>query len=833
MKVIKPLRLGVMSRPYYKMHTPYLGIAVLALVDMGEKPLLRPETELWQLAQNELSRYGGIVDLAYPKHYAEYLVVGHAWPHSALSENVCRVSITLGEKQKSLIVCGDREWQGDTLTAPRPFSSMPLDWSRAYGGVNCPENPLGIGAPQAEEHTAPSPWPNIELPGQPAIPAGFGPIDITWPARQAFIGTQYDEAWVQRGAVGFADDMNPRLFNMAPADQQWNCVALPEGLSYRIENMHPQQALLEGKLPSWLARCFVHHTIGGEETFSEIPLRPTTVWFLPHLEKIILVYHGAMPLEDDDAHSVHMLMPALDLSHALRPAAHFRNVWIKRSDKEKGAAFAFQDSDLVPEETIGPWLDTEMPPAEPGPLEQNVEARKQAAYQDAEQRLLAVNSQLPQGVKDKPDIKQPTLSQLPAFMAQIDEKANQLKTDAMQQMKKRIADTNEYDARRPTGPEAFHKACDALRRQQDGELQPGQEEQMYQIYRLGAQGQNPAPRLSGTAATDKRNWTIAKLAQDRDFTGCDLTGADLSHLDLSGVNFTRALLESADLSHSILDNATLVQTMLARTLMDHTSLHRAILTEATLALANCQNCNFTGAILHNLVLEGAQFKHCNFRQATLTQQMFNDVALSDCNFNNATLDNVIFNAMTLENLRLVDARLYKVSFLDSQLQQAVFKEATLQRCAFTNCQAQRADFTRARLENCAFAAATALEQANFSHATLTQCNLRQAPLLAANFSGAVLDNSDLSEASLAYATLRGMQANGSLFIRANLEGADLRQASLMSALLQKARLIGCDFSAANLFRADISQAEMDETTLLHDAWVKQTKIYPLRKGVAG
>lgn len=839
MKIIKPLRLGIINRPYYHGNEPYLGIAVLALVDMGENPLLRPEPELWQLAQSELSCCGGIIDLAYPKHFAEFLAVGHAYPHTNLAENVCRVSIRLGEKQKSLIVSGDREWQGETATSPRPFESLPVDWSRTYGGPQTAENPRGIGAAKAQGNGAAQRLPNIESPAepvtsptQPVVPASFAAIDFTWPARQAFIGTKYDEEWVKQGMLGFADDADPRLFNMAPLDQQWpELAALPHALAYQIENMHPQHPMLAGTLPSWNARCFAHHTQSREEVFSEIELRQTTVWFLPHLEKMILVYHGEMPLEEDDAHNIHMLMPALEDKNQPRSLNHYRDVWIKRSDKEKGAAYAFQESDLLPQEAIGPWIDTEISPPGAGPLQQNLDARKQALYQQTEQRLQEVDAQLPAGVKEATEIEHPTLSQLPVFMAQLEERASKAKEEAMLQAKQRLPDTQVYDEQRPTGPGSFYKIRDAVQQQQ-GQLHPGQEESLYQLYRLGVAGQNPAPRLSGQRNAELRAWVIAKLAQDRDFSGCDLTGADLSELDFSGANLTRTMMESANLSLTILDNATLTQTLLARTQMKQTSLRHAVLNEATLALANCSDCDFTGADLNTLVTEGAQFERCNFSQATLSNQVFEDTSLTDCDFSAASLDNIIFNGITLENPRFSSARMYKNSFIDCQLQQAVFAEAVLQRCAMNHCQADDIDFTRANLENCAFASATSLERASFNHARLKQCNLRQAPLAEANLSFAMLEGCDLSGAGLQSASLYRLQANSSLFIRTNLEKANLRQANLIGCRLQKSRLVGSDLTTANLFRADISQAEMGDTTLMQNAWTKQLKIYPLRKGVA-
>lgn len=835
MKIIKPLRLGIMNRPYYKVDKPYLAVTVLALADMGLNPMLRPEPELWHLAQSELSSCGGIIDLSYAKHCAEFLAVGHAYPHTSLSENVCRVGITLGDKQKSLIVSGDREWQGETPSHPRPFDSIPVNWSRAYGGPQTPDNPLGIGAALASPQRLPnieSPHERINSPTQQAAPASFAAIDFSWPARQAFIGSQYDEEWVKRGMLGFADDADPRLFNMAPQDQQWpELTALPQAMHYKIENMHPHHALLEGNLPSWQARCFVHQTEQGEESFAEIALRHTTVWFLPHLEQMILVYHGEHPLEEDDAHNIHMLMPALEHEKQPRPLNHYRDVWIKRSDKEQGAAFAFQESDLLPEDAIGPWIDTETSSTEAGPLQQNLDAGKQSLYQNTEQRLQPVNGTLPERIKNAPEFERPTLSQLPVFMAQLEEYARQAKDDAMQQMKQRLPDTQAYDAQRPTGPEAFYKMRDAVQQQQ-GELHPGQEESLYQFYRVGVSEQNAAPRLVGQQKAALRDWVVAKLAQDRDFSGCDLTGADLSGLDFTGANLSRTMMESADLSHTILDNATLVQTLLARTQMDHTSLRHAVLNEVTLAQANCHGCDFSGATLNSLITEGARFEGCNFNQVTLTNQTFDETSLINCDFSSASLDNVIFSGMTLDSPNFSSARLHKSCFIDSQLIRAFFEAAQLQRCSMIHCQADDADFTRASLENCAFTAATSLKRGCFSHAKLTQCNLRQTPLNLADLSFSMLEGCDLSEAVLQLATLYRSQASNSLFIRTNLEGADLKQANLTGCRLQKSRLIGCNLTSANLFRADISQAEIDDTTLLQDAWVKQLKIYPLHKGVA-
>ncbi|MGR2600092.1 DUF2169 family type VI secretion system accessory protein, partial [Salmonella enterica] len=54
MKVVKPLRLSALHRPFSWQGQNHLGVSILALADMGASPRLRPEPELWQLAADEL-----------------------------------------------------------------------------------------------------------------------------------------------------------------------------------------------------------------------------------------------------------------------------------------------------------------------------------------------------------------------------------------------------------------------------------------------------------------------------------------------------------------------------------------------------------------------------------------------------------------------------------------------------------------------------------------------------------------------------------------------------------------------------------------------------------
>jgi hypothetical protein len=103
----------------------------MALADMSEKPRLRPEMELWRLAEKELRTNGGVVDLSIPKSCAEYLATGYAYTRHQDDKTHCPMRIDVGELSKTLLIIGDRYWAGNHPTPAAPFDKMRLDWSRA------------------------------------------------------------------------------------------------------------------------------------------------------------------------------------------------------------------------------------------------------------------------------------------------------------------------------------------------------------------------------------------------------------------------------------------------------------------------------------------------------------------------------------------------------------------------------------------------------------------------------------------------------------------------------------------------------------------------------
>lgn len=128
------------------------------------------------------------------KEGVDICLVGRAYPARAPA-TTATVSVRVGDTERSLRVTGDRVWEprrgvdlrsvsararkGDfdadafRPTAPAPFESMPMSWSRAFGGkaemdgqsIPHAENPEGRGFLVVPDNAAGVALPNLEDPG--------------------------------------------------------------------------------------------------------------------------------------------------------------------------------------------------------------------------------------------------------------------------------------------------------------------------------------------------------------------------------------------------------------------------------------------------------------------------------------------------------------------------------------------------------------------------------------------------------------------------------------------------------------------------------------------
>jgi len=870
MKTLKPFRLGLLTRPYRWQRRDVLGVSVSALVDIAKTPTLLMDQELWKLVGAEA---GGLLDLATPKQHPEVLVSGHAYPHDSRSPGSCAVRLKVGEIDKSLLVFGDRYWLDGRATAPQPFDRMRLDWSRAYGGPDVAENPLGIGAQDENVNgVRVRRLPNIEHPlhrvhdpAQRVAPASFAPLAMDWPQRAAHLGREYGQQWLEHDFPGFAPDMDWRYFNAASPDQWGPANAeLAGGAEYALWNMHPDHPVLRGRLPDWRARCFASRQADGG-ALEEIPLRLTTAWFFPDHLRMVLIWHGALPIREDDAADILHIMPAMEHAGRARDTAHYEAVVRQRLDAELGAVYALQDAQLVPEDICGELPHVDMDAAVQRPSSKRIHAG--AARRHAKER----ESLLAQGLD--PDLYMPPLDPPPASPKLAD----------MPQTFMRLRDELEEAKRLATGPAARALAdpslpvmaevsgvdVDALRKLDgEGELPPGfdprkvkrhlaefdasphaQPEpgasaevgsppslsqtlnpQVHQAYQQSAQHFATPPPMSPLRAQRTRRKLEARLKGDRDCRDMNLTGADLSGMDLSGVNFQRAILAGAILTDARLDGSDLTDAVLTGADLTRAGMRGVDLTRANLGRTRCVQADFAQSQVKETIWDHADCERCSFLGSAWRLGRLYQARLHDCDFSRASFEQWATMSATLANCRFQQARLDQCVFMQGTLADADFSKADLVRVSFMDVDfSGRFSLEDATLDGCAFAGRVDMPGACLRRMRFKHGSARGAVLSGADMRGAQLAASDFSECRLQDADLSGVTAPDTHFVRADFTGARLRNANLINSLLGKAVLLHADLTGANLFRADVAQARMDGSTGLDDTYTQGAKRWPARQ----
>ena len=177
-------------------------------------------------------------DFAPTKPLIDFLLVGGITLPAAVEK--VDVTVEVGRRlRKTVRVFGDRTWlpavtSALSLSPPRPFVEMPIQWDRSFGGHDPdhpelyePRNPIGRGMRKDARALEGKLAPNFEDPralitswnSQPA-PIGFGPVAPFWQPRVSHAGT-YDEKWKEEVFPLLPDDFDERYFNCAPLDQQF------------------------------------------------------------------------------------------------------------------------------------------------------------------------------------------------------------------------------------------------------------------------------------------------------------------------------------------------------------------------------------------------------------------------------------------------------------------------------------------------------------------------------------------------------------------------------------------------------------------------------------
>jgi len=255
--------------------------------DVAADGTLTPSSEPTPLVKQVLETPFGVFHSEYffKKQGVDLCVLGTV--HRPRPVDEARVRMTCRNRTWELVVRGDRRWiraRPDRLTPsrPEPFTSMPLGYSRAFGGqiqlgdltVGYAANPQGRGYYRTIEEAENQPLPNIEdvrrpspphwIPEEPP-PAGWAPYPNFW-ALRANAGVAID------AKAGTLADVRPALFNHAHPDLMLDAVDAGDRLV--IEGLREERVQVGIPAPP----ATIEVAIGPETRAIEAPIDGIFFW---------------------------------------------------------------------------------------------------------------------------------------------------------------------------------------------------------------------------------------------------------------------------------------------------------------------------------------------------------------------------------------------------------------------------------------------------------------------------------------------------------------------------------------------------------------------------
>ncbi len=869
MKVVKPLKIPILTRVVEHLHRPQFHVAAIIGFPLDRPRALIDELAFWPAVTPDLGI--AVLDEGISKARGELLVAGRCCTPGGRPLTASYVRAKVGAVDKKLMVAGDRQRQLGFATEPKPFAEMPVDWAHAYGGKDYPRNPYGIGAEDVErDGKRVRPLPNIEpfgglLGSRSDQPDSLAPMDMTFAQRRARAGT-FGRDYVEKYAPGLPPDHDPTVYNAAREDQ-WIPGFWRGDERFLVENMSPTSPRIEGELPGLVARAFVTHRTPDGERFVEVALRCDTIWLFPTAGIGAVILHGWMLVADDDARDVVHLVVACDEPSAPRPIEHYQQALLRRLDKDKGSVSDLSDSDIMPGRAsgvvanmdlgpMGQWLKPEliaMQNERRGAERRRMERAAELEAEGIDPAFYGLAEPLPAIAlppTDNLDAMAEYLLTIEAQVAEEEAKAQKTAAALKEEMRAAMGDGAPDPAREQAdvtgGPPTF-RAEEQLRLQIDlanavrtaGEpdlelevklASPAFREELVRLEELTRSGYRQAAHLAPAAlpmTEEAAELARALIQVARDagepLADRDLTGADFRKMDLTGMDFSRSFLEGADLRDADLSGANLEEAVLARADLRGANLAGTRLVGANLGAANLEGASFEGADLSRAVLMGARVEGARFVRATLTSADVIETRWIGVDLAGARLDQCMFLRADFTGSGFAGAHLVQTTFVECQLDRADFSGADLQRSCFVTCKGEDARFVGARMSEAVIAHMSELPRADFTDAVMEKCCLRTTVLRGAKFLAARMAMADLSECDASAATFDRALLNSALMIRTRLDGASLRGVNLTEAILSKSRLAGADFTGAQLTRADFTRAVGDRDTHFADAVVRFTR----------
>ena len=746
-------------------------------------------------------------DFAFYKPNTDLLFKGHCHTPNGEAIPVCKVIFGLmGETQK-LYVFGDRQWQneillGKTITAPKPFTQMPLYYENSFGGEGFEANPVGKGIDGLH-------LPNIEHPdflieslNDRPQPVGFAPLHSLWQPRKAKMGS-FDKTWEEQRWPWFPADMDWSLYNAAPAALQ-RPGYLKGDETVVMENLHPTVSNYNCQLPALRSRCFIN-SIDEDNVaeFKELALNLDTLWIDGDEELLILVWRGVVPIKDPFHDEFkHLLLVTEPL--ASEPQAE--QVYRDQLTTELKALQASGDAPVAP-------VSKPAPPDEEH-LTQDTETKKKLDELRASLKGLNLSEEAISALNKEQD----PIVFFELLMESLGASPKDLESLEKEAFLKKRQKLNEhgYDSNI-----AGRLSVDRIENRDD-------------VIRYHAEGRD----FSGANMSDLdlqgldlQNAEFSQaLLVNTNLKNANLSGANLSYATLDGANLSEAILENVNLVRASLDKSNLTKAILTSTNLSEARLIRADLTGANLCLAQLHMAQLDHSLMKNANFTGADLSDAKLRGADLLRAKLNDCNASGADFSEATLNyaemsGIDLNSAILKKTSLLQANL-KGALLDSvQLQHAVLHECNLSEVQASGAILDDAYLDKAILDGADFSQAsflktslvgTSLRSTQFRDAVLEQANLESAEGAKADFSGAKLMSAKLQQGQFSDADFSGSDVSAADFTEANLT-----RASFTAAQANQVNMRGADLTELRAGGgANFEQANLEQVTAPESIWMQ-------------
>ncbi|MCA9290056.1 MAG: DUF2169 domain-containing protein [Phycisphaerales bacterium] len=682
-------------------------------------------------------------DFVLSKPRADVTLVGKAYSPGERPTLTLPVRLQVGSVvDKILGIFGPRVWKGGllrtTITEPEPFTTMPLVYELALGGVADKRNPVGRGRDSDE-------LPNIEWPrrlitgrNDKIPPAGFGPVAPDWVPRTGRLGT-YDKTYKKTRWPWLPADFDFAHFNAAPEDQQVDGF-LRGDETILLENLHPTIPVLRTRLPGQRVRLFLDVLPpGGEKpVMREVGLRLDTLHIDTDKEQVVLVWRGHTDAPSFKLKELKDVLAVREpLSAAPRPLEHYRAILAHRVENPL-------------EEHIPPAVKVQIAEAEKALADAEVQmetARADAEAKVEEQKKLA----LERGVSPE------QLEPKPLSKYEMAEAAAAQFVAAKAQMKKMgIADDDPRMVEVDEGAKKFQEA----RVQMGADRPPPTREELEAAARDG----RPMPKSDLT----KMNLAGAKLAgldlTESDLSESNLSGADLQGATLAGATMLETDLTRADCTGANLDGVNLMTCTVEGIRLRGASLVEAVLMQLALPGIDCTGVKASKSNWLECDLTGARFV-----EADVTEAIMLSVRVEGADFSRANMTKTLFEDVKAKGIRMIGTTITELkASRNSDFRDADFRTAT----------GDGAMFRDVILDGARFAGGS-IRKGIFADSSLVRTKLFRMDLAECDFSDAVLEDTLLAESNLLYclfdrATLR----------RTRFDGANMYQSSFMETIFE-------------------------------------------------